>query len=225
MRTKRRPWWISCSIYVRRRRKTMGKTPIEWSQMTWNPIVGCSIASSGCAGCDAVPFAWRFMHHPNEAIAEKYEDTVRRTTAGQLVWTGRINFDEEALLAPLKRKLPTTWFVNSLSDLFHEDLAFEIVDRIIAVMAMTPHHRYQILTKRADRMAEYYDGNWRERVSKIVNEWPEEQILSGNEFLADIRLMREKFLRNVALGVSRSEEHTSELQSLMSISYAVFCLK
>src|SRR3546814_12372863 len=78
------------------------------------------------------------MHHPNEAIAEKYKDTVRRTTAGQLVWTGRINFDEEALLAPLKRKLPTTWFVNSLSDLFHEDLAFEIVDRIIAVMDMTP---------------------------------------------------------------------------------------
>src|SRR3546814_1535544 len=67
---------------------------------------------------------------------------------------------------------------------------------------MTPHHRYQILTKRADRLAEYYDGNWRERVSKIVNEWPEEQIFSGNEFLADIRLMREKFLRNVALGVS-----------------------
>src|SRR3546814_4900013 len=89
MRTKRRPWWISCSIYVRRRRKTMGKTPIEWSQMTWNPIVGCSIASTGCAGCYAVPFAWRFMHHPNEAIAEKYKDTVRRTTAGQLVWTGR----------------------------------------------------------------------------------------------------------------------------------------
>src|SRR3546814_1052451 len=108
------------------------------------------------------------------------------------------------------------------SDVCSSDL---IVDRIIAVMAMTPHHRYQILTKRADRMAEYYDGNWRERVSKIVNEWPEEQILSGNEFLADIRLMREKFLRNVALGVSRSEEHTSELQSLMSISYAVFCLK
>src|SRR3546814_6810738 len=98
--------------------------------------------------------SWRVMHHPNEAIAEKYKDTVRRTTAGQLVWTGRINFDEEALLAPLKRKLPTTWFVNSLSDLFHEDLAFEIVDRIIAVMAMTPHHRYQILTKRADRMAD-----------------------------------------------------------------------
>src|SRR3546814_14613641 len=74
MRTKRRPWWISCSIYVRRRRKTMGKTPIEWSQMTWNPIVGCSIASTGCAGCYAVPFAWRFMHHPNEAIAEKYKE-------------------------------------------------------------------------------------------------------------------------------------------------------
>src|SRR3546814_10064477 len=146
-----------------------------------------------------------FMHHPNEAIAEKYKDTVRRTTAGQLVWTGRINFDEEALLAPLKRKLPTTWFVNSLSDLFHEDLAFEIVDRIIAVMAMTPHHRYQILTKRADRMAAYYDGNWRERVSKIVNEWPEAQKFSGNEFLADISLRRDKFLGNVALGV-RSEE-------------------
>src|SRR3546814_1005031 len=51
-------------------------------------------------------------------------------------------------------------------------------------------------------MAEYYDGNGRERVSKIVYEWPEEQIFSGHEFLADIRLMREKFLRNVALGVS-----------------------
>src|SRR3546814_12564279 len=96
----------------------------------------------------------------------------------------------------------TTLFRSSLSDLFHEDLAFEIVDRIIAVMAMTPHHRYQILTKRADRLAEYYDGNWRERVSKIVNYWPEEQIFSGHEFLADIRLMRVKFLRYVALGAS-----------------------
>src|SRR3546814_6441611 len=118
-------------------------------------------------------------------------------------------------------------------------------------------------------MAEYYDGNGRERVSKIVNEWAEEQIFSGNEFLADIRLMREKFLRNVALGVSvenqlaewriehlryipaairflsceplvgplsikrylpdldwvRSAAHTSELQSLMRNSYAIFCLQ
>src|SRR3546814_7682186 len=82
--------------------------------MTWNPIVGCSIASTGCAGCYAVPFAWRFMHHPNEAIAEKYKDTVRRTTAGQLVWTGRINFDEEALLAPLKRSEEHTSELQSL---------------------------------------------------------------------------------------------------------------
>src|SRR3546814_20710861 len=73
-------------------------------------------------------------------------------------------------------------------------------------MAMTPHHRYQILTKRADRMADYYDGNWRERVSKIVNELPEEQIFSGNEFLVELRLMRKKFRRNVALGDSVADQ-------------------
>src|SRR3546814_11102839 len=89
------------------------------------------------------------------------------------------------------------------SDVCSSDL---IVDRIIAAMAMPPHHRYQILTKRADRMAEYYDGNWRERVSNIVNGWPEEQRFSGTEFVAGIRLMRQKFLSNAVLGV-RDENH------------------
>lgn len=175
---------------------------IEWTEKTWNPIVGCLIASSGCAGCYAVGECWRKMAHPNERVAKKFEGTVRKTAAGQLVWTGRINFDERALREPLRRKKSTTYFVNSLSDLFFEELAIEIIDRIFAVICLTPNHRYQILTKRAHIMDEYFAGNWRERVSAVINAWPEDEIGSGNEFLADIRLLRGGPIANLALGVS-----------------------
>jgi protein gp37 len=133
----------------------MGDTSIEWTHgndgkrgATWNPIAGCSIVSPGCTRCYAMRMAARLelMHLP------KYAGTTHKVN-GHAVWTGKINLDEEALTIPLTTRKPTTWFVNSMSDLFHEGVPFDFVDKVFAVMALTPHHTYQILTKRPERMA------------------------------------------------------------------------
>lgn len=123
---------------------------IEWTGDTWNPVAGCSLVSPGCTNCYAMRMAARL-----EAMRQvKYAGTTKKV--GRLaVWTGKINLDEDALTIPLRRKKPTTYFVNSMSDLFHEGVPFEFIDKVFAVMALTPHHTYQILTKRAERMAEY----------------------------------------------------------------------
>ena len=139
----------------------MADTSIEWTQKVWNPIVGCSIHSPGCKRCYAMRMAWRL-----QAMAAKpdgsgnpalnhYEGTVEQSRAGP-VWTGKINVaPDDVLMAPLRRKKPTTYFVNSMSDLFHADVPDEVIDRVFAVMALCPQHTFQVLTKRADRMRAY----------------------------------------------------------------------
>ena len=135
-------------------------TKIEWvknsdgtSGQTWNPLAGCTIKSPGCTNCYAMKMAKRC-----EAMGiEKYAGTTM-TVKGKAVWTGKINFDEKALFAPLKRKKPTMYFVNSMSDLFHEDVPYEWIDKVFAVMALCPQHTFQVLTKRADRMRGYLSG-------------------------------------------------------------------
>ena len=125
----------------------MTYTKIEWTEQSWNPLAGCTIKSPGCKHCYAMKMAKRC-----EAMGTaKYAGTTI-TVKGKAVWTGKINFDEKALLAPLHRKKPTMYFVNSMSDLFHEDVPDEWIDKIFAVMALCPQHTFQLLTKRADRM-------------------------------------------------------------------------
>lgn len=131
-------------------------TKIEWANETWNPLAGCSLASTGCANCYAIKECWRLAHNPNPKVAAKFAGTVRKTKAGQLVWTGKVNFSEEALLLPLRWKKPRRIFVNSLSDLFHESVSDETIDRIFAVMALCPQHQFLVLTKRSARMREYF---------------------------------------------------------------------
>jgi protein gp37 len=139
----------------------MADTSIEWTQKVWNPIVGCSIHSPGCKRCYAMRMAWRL-----QAMASKpdgsgnpalnhYEGTVEQSRAGP-VWTGKINVaPDDVLTAPLRRKKPTTYFVNSMSDLFHADVPDEVIDRVFAAMALCPQHIFQVLTKRSDRMRAY----------------------------------------------------------------------
>jgi protein gp37 len=129
----------------------MGKTNIEWAGHVWNPIIGCSIVSPGCTNCYAMKMAAR-----TEAMGiSRYDGTTRKVN-GNVVWTGKLaQAPEETLLAPLRRKKPTIYFVNSMSDLFHEKVPDEWIDRIFAVMALTPQHTYQVLTKRAGRMRDY----------------------------------------------------------------------
>jgi protein gp37 len=124
---------------------------IEWTEATWNPIVGCSIVSPGCTNCYAMKMAGR-----TEAMGISRYDGTTKQVNGNTVWTGKLARAPEAtLLAPLKRKKPTTYFVNSMGDLFHEDCPDEWIDQVFAVMALTPQHTYQVLTKRAARMREY----------------------------------------------------------------------
>lgn len=128
------------------------KSPIEWTDATWNPIVGCSIATTGCTHCYAMKMAARI-----EAMgtAPHYAGTTKKVN-GNAVWTGKLALAPERILTqPLRWKEPRRIFVNSMGDLFHEDVPDEWIDRVFAVMALAPQHTFQVLTKRAKRMREY----------------------------------------------------------------------
>lgn len=148
----------------------MGKTSIEWTQQTWNPVRGCSRVSEGCRNCYAEHIAARFSTH-----ALQDGETPGGTFAGYAVmtpsgprWTGEVELKPHMLEVPLRRKKPTTWFVNSMSDLFHEKLPDNDIDQIFAVMALCPQHRFQVLTKRAERIPKYFgDIPYRQEVIGI----------------------------------------------------------
>ena len=120
---------------------------IEWTDLTWNPVVGCSIASSGCKNCYAMRMAARLqaMGH------EKYQNLTSGSKRGA-VWTGAVRSHEPSLSIPYSWKKPRRVFVNSMSDLFHPDVDIDFIERIWHVMGNTPQHHYQILTKRPERM-------------------------------------------------------------------------
>jgi protein gp37 len=132
------------------------KTGIEWTESTWNPVVGCSIISPGCINCYAMKMAHR-LELMGSAI---YRGHTTMTKAGP-VWNGvvdRSNWGK--VIEPLTWKRPRRIFVNSMSDLFHEALPDEIIDTVFAVMALCPQHTFQVLTKRADRMRAYMTERW-----------------------------------------------------------------
>jgi protein gp37 len=124
---------------------------IEWTDATWNPTVGCSIVSPGCTNCYAMKVANGLERRFN---SPKYRG-LTKVVNGNPVWTGEVRLDEAALLQPLKWKRGRRIFVNSMSDLFHEALSDEDIDRVFAVMALCPQHTFQVLTKRAARMLAY----------------------------------------------------------------------
>jgi len=120
----------------------MRTTKIEWTDKTWNPITGCTKKSAGCAHC----YAEVMTHRLKAMCLAKYKNGFELT------------LHEDELEQPLKWRGAHNIFVCSMSDIFHEDVPFEFVDKIMAVIVRTPQHRYQILTKRAERMAEYFKG-------------------------------------------------------------------
>jgi len=113
---------------------------IEWTEQTWNPTVGCTKISPGCKHCYAELMAQRLQAMGTHG----YENGFKLTLL------------PSRLQEPLQRKKKTVYFVNSMSDVFHEDVPFEYIDQIFESIAKTPQHTYQILTKRADRMAQYF---------------------------------------------------------------------
>jgi protein gp37 len=127
--------------------KTMAKTSIEWTEHNWNPFRGCSKVSPGCQNCYAETIAKRFS-----GDGLPYAGVI--SDRGH--WNGKVELIEEKLLEPLKRKTPTTYFVNSMSDTFHEAVPDEWIDKLFAVMAASPNHTFQLLTKRPQRMFKYF---------------------------------------------------------------------
>jgi protein gp37 len=90
---------------------------------------------------------------------EKYKGLTRKTAKGNIIWNGKVNIDmnDKALYEPLQRKKPTMYFVNSMTDLFQEGVPFEAIDKIMSVIALCPQHTFQVLTKRPERMKEYFE--------------------------------------------------------------------
>jgi protein gp37 len=133
-------------------------SPIEWTDATWNPIRGCSRVSEGCRHCYAESVAARFSGPdlPYEGLARR----VSLPSGGsEARWTGKVAYAGDATLQqPLKWRRPRRIFVNSMSDLFHENVPEAIIDRVFAVMALCPQHTFQILTKRPERMRSYVDS-------------------------------------------------------------------
>lgn len=122
------------------------QSSIEWTDTTWNPLRGCTMVSEGCTNCYAMRMAHRFSG-PDAA----YEGLTRLSSRGP-VWTGKIRLVPELLDEPLRWRKPRLVFVNSMSDLFHEKVPLEFIQRVFDVMKRTPQHRYQLLTKRAERL-------------------------------------------------------------------------
>lgn len=170
---------------------------IEWTDETWNPVVGCSKISEGCRNCYALRMANRLANNQTLSPADrkKYQECIvgrgnsnvaNPETAPRKClparagaeWSGKCSVFWHRMREPQTWRKPRMVFVCSMGDLFHEDVEEENIDAIMAVMAGTPRHTYQILTKRADRMETYFSDP--DRLEKIyvqwcaVNESPEE---------------------------------------------------
>lgn len=127
---------------------------IEWTEETWNPVRGCKPVSPGCAHCYAEPLTARL-----EAMGHAGYAGLTKIGAGskKRLWTGEFREVPEMLSVPLRRRKPTTWFVNSMSDLFGEGVSDGFILDVFRIIAECPIHTFQILTKRPTRMRAWFE--------------------------------------------------------------------
>lgn len=186
----------------------MTDTKIEWTERTWNPVTGCTKVSPGCDHCYAEGIARRFAG--GKAFPNGFDVTLH----------------PERLTVPLRWRKPSTVFVNSMSDLFHADIPDQFIARVFAVMAATPQHTYQVLTKRHGRMRsllgrpEFVDAVARELWESLdvgtrggVYLHPDylDTLSSGSDYPAPAG-HRPWPLSNVWLGVSVEDQQRAELR-------------
>jgi protein gp37 len=119
------------------------RSRIEWTDQTWNPVTGCSNVSPGCKHCYARVFAERLRAMGVPGYEGGFEVTLH----------------PDRLTQPLQRTKPTLYFVNSMSDLFHEKVPFSFIAKIFDIVRACPQHQFQILTKRPDRMRKFFENN------------------------------------------------------------------
>lgn len=119
-------------------RKFMALSKIEWTEASWNPVTGCDKISAGCKNCYAERMAMRLKAMGNPNYADGFKVTLQ----------------PQMLDVPQRWSTSKTIFVNSMSDLFHEDVPLDYIKKVFEVMRLCPHHTFQVLTKRSDRMCE-----------------------------------------------------------------------
>jgi protein gp37 len=129
-------------------------TPIEWTDATWNTVGGCTRVHDGCTNCYAEIMAARFSK-PGQWGEGLAKIVTRPDGSKDHRWTGAVRFNAKALDQPLRWKKPRLIFVNSTADTFHDGVTDAQLDQIFAVMALCPHHTFQVLTKRPERAREY----------------------------------------------------------------------
>ena len=164
------------------------RSKIEWTDATWNPIVGCSPVSDGCLNCYAASMASRFCKK-----GEYYDGAVVPLTIplGDGLWTGR-TYRKHPKFNPLTARKPRTIFVCSMGDLFHESVPDEWIDEVMAVIAMADKHRFMVLTKRPERMKAYFSDYRRAANIVALDNWPLSNLACGvsieNQATADERI-------------------------------------
>lgn len=218
---------------------------IEWTDATWNPVTGCTRVSPGCDHCYAVTMTHRLegmerSRRPRNGTedgcsakpSEKYTGLTVMNGRGDRHFNGVVRCHEDALSIPMGWKKPKRIFVNSMADLFHKDVPFEFIDRVFAMMAMCPHHTFQVLTKRPERMAEYLDRPWvdmadgRRGLRDSINRAAFELTVGRHVFPTSSLGMNDHPgwpLRNVWLGTSveRQQEADERIPHLMKCPAAV----
>lgn len=178
----------------------MGKTSIEWADYSWNPVTGCHEVSEGCQNCYAKTFAERWRGTPGHYFERGFDVQLR----------------PDKLDLPLRWRRPRRIFVNSMSDLFHDDMPDEFIARIFAVMAYSYRHTFQILTKRHGRMRSLLSSP--EFVKLFDNEFC--RIPDWNERWPDLEFtpfghvdhLMDGPLSNVWLGVSAETQQWADIR-------------
>lgn len=174
------------------------KTKIEWTDATWNPITGCTLVSNGCTNCYAATLAaTRLRNHSSR------KGLARQNAEGVAKFTGEVRFNEQWLDQPLKMKKARMIFVCAHGDLFHEDVPEEWIYKIFAVMAMSPQHTFQVLTKRPERMHRYMSSP---TMPGAVWGWMGD--IDHKRFVENARMPWP--LPNVWLGTSVEDQETAE---------------
>lgn len=198
---------------------------IEWTDSTWNPIRGCTRLTTGCGGpnhqggCYAEKIAARFSDpgQPFHGFAERTQHGGR--------WTGKLALIDDKLTEPMRWRAPRRIFVNSMSDLFHENLPDEAIDRVFAVMARCPQHIMQVLTKRAARMRAYWanpetPGRIAAAIAAHNHDGAFAQAYEHDRWMDQLKAAP---LKNVWLGVSteRQQEADERIPELLATPAAV----
>lgn len=189
------------------------KTAIEWTDATWNPVVGCSIVSPGCTNCYAMKQAYALEKRFG---SQKYSG-LTKVVNGHPVWRGEVRVHWEAIDQPLNWKRPRRIFVNSMSDLFHKGVAFDDIAQIFGVMIAAHQlrgHVFQVLTKRPRGMRDtlrspvFWDRAVIAACAKILGRVPFEPIVASS-----FNAIKEYALDNppagIWLGVSAEDQDTA----------------